>query len=105
MPEARLEDNGSGLAPASEGWFVVNVRDAEWQTSRGGEKRSCGSGGAFEADANWAAELGFNVNGLEPGEPNGLYHAESHHEAVLVLAGGGPPLVDGGGGPLRPWEH
>ena len=28
VPEARLEDSGSGLAPTSEGWFVVNVRDA-----------------------------------------------------------------------------
>jgi len=27
--EARLEDAGSGLAPVTEGWFVVNVRDAE----------------------------------------------------------------------------
>ena len=23
MPEARLEDSGSGLVPAGEGWFVV----------------------------------------------------------------------------------
>lgn len=30
MPEARLEDNRSGLAPAGDGWFVVNVRDAQW---------------------------------------------------------------------------
>ena len=30
MPEAQLEDSGSGLAPVTEGWFVVNVRDAEW---------------------------------------------------------------------------
>ena len=30
MPEAQLEDFGSGLAPVTEGWFVVNVRDAEW---------------------------------------------------------------------------
>ena len=28
--EADLEDAGSGLAPVTEGWFVVNVRDAEW---------------------------------------------------------------------------
>ena len=28
--EARLEDSGSGLTPVTEGWFVVNVRDAEW---------------------------------------------------------------------------
>ena len=31
--EARLEDVGSGLAPVSEGWFVVNVRDAAWLTN------------------------------------------------------------------------
>src|SRR5205814_10093286 len=28
--EAQLEDSGSGLAPVTHGWFVVNVRDAEW---------------------------------------------------------------------------
>jgi uncharacterized cupin superfamily protein len=105
MPEARLEDSGVGLAPASDGWFVVNVRDAEWQTSRGGEKRSCGSECAFEADANWSAELGFNVNVLEPGEPNGLYHAESHDEAFLVLAGECTLLVDGEERRLRQWDY
>ena len=30
--EARLEDYGSGLAPGTEGWFVVNTRDAAWLT-------------------------------------------------------------------------
>ena len=25
MPEAQLKDSGSGLASATEGWFVVNV--------------------------------------------------------------------------------
>ena len=30
MPEAQLDDVGSGLTPVTEGWFVVNVRDAEW---------------------------------------------------------------------------
>jgi hypothetical protein len=33
-PQARLEDSGSSLAPAGDGWFVVNVRDAEWRTSK-----------------------------------------------------------------------
>ena len=33
MREARLEDAGSGLAPVTEGWFVVNVRDVEWFSS------------------------------------------------------------------------
>jgi hypothetical protein len=43
VPEARLEDNGSGLAPVDDGWFVVNVRDAQWLTSEGGEKQASGS--------------------------------------------------------------
>ena len=28
--EARLEPTDGGLAPATDGWFVVNVRDALW---------------------------------------------------------------------------
>ena len=32
VPEATLDDLGSGLQPSSEGWFVVNVRDAAWIT-------------------------------------------------------------------------
>ena len=28
--EARLEQIGNGLAPVTEGWFVVNARDAAW---------------------------------------------------------------------------
>ena len=32
VPEARLEQRESGLAPATEGWFVVNVRDTRWDT-------------------------------------------------------------------------
>jgi hypothetical protein len=35
VPEARLEDFGSGLTPVTQGWFVVNVRDAEWWFSEG----------------------------------------------------------------------
>ena len=30
--EAQLEALDSGLAPRDEGWFVVNARDAAWQT-------------------------------------------------------------------------
>lgn len=33
MTEAQLEDSGSGLAPSSEAWFDLNVRDAGWLTS------------------------------------------------------------------------
>jgi uncharacterized cupin superfamily protein len=105
VPEARLEDSGLGLAPASEGWFVVNVRDAEWWTSGGGEKRPSGSECAFESEANSSAELGVNVNVLEPGEPNGLYHSESTDEAFLVLAGECTLLVEGEERRLRQWDY
>jgi hypothetical protein len=31
--EARLEQLDAGLTPLTEGWFVVNVRDAAWVTN------------------------------------------------------------------------
>src|SRR5436309_3898084 len=33
IEEARLEETEGGLAPATEGWFVVNVRDGRWVTN------------------------------------------------------------------------
>ena len=33
VAEAHLEAVESGLTPASDGWFVVNVRDAAWLTN------------------------------------------------------------------------
>jgi uncharacterized cupin superfamily protein len=99
VPEARLEDFGSGLAPASDGWFVVNVRDAEWWTSK-----KFGSGCGFESEASEFTQLGFNLSVLEPGQPNCLYHSESQQEAFLVLSGGCRVLVEGEERLLRPWD-
>ena len=101
MPEARLEDSdsGSGLAPATEGWFVVNVRDTAWITSDG-----TGSACVFESDNNLFAQVGINISVLGPGEPNCLYHSESQQEAFLVLSGECKLLVDGEERLLRPWD-
>jgi uncharacterized cupin superfamily protein len=100
VPEARLEDSGSGLAPASEGWFVVNVRDAEWRMSQ-----TFGSGCGFESEEVWFPQLGFNVSVLEPGQPNCLYHSElNQQEAFLVLSGECRLLVEGEERMLRPWD-
>jgi len=33
VDEARLEEVGSGLAPVSRGWFVVNAGEAAWVRS------------------------------------------------------------------------
>ena len=99
MPEARLNDSGSGLAPAEDGWFVVNVRDAEWWTTE-----TFGSGAGFEAEGRAFTDLGINLNVLSPGEPNCLYHSESQQEAFLVLFGECRLLVDGVERTLRAWD-
>ncbi len=104
MPEAHLADSGSGLAPAGDGWFVVNVRDAQWLTSESGEKQPSGSECAFESQEFWFRQLGIRLHVLEPGEPNGLYHSESEQEAFLVLFGECRLLVEGEERLLRPWD-
>ena len=102
MSEARLENSGSGLTPVSEGWFVVNVRDAEWFFAE-----SRGARCAFENEYGDRPvefpELGFNVTVFEPGQSS-IYHAESNQEAFLVLAGECRLLVQGDERRLGPWD-
>ena len=97
--EARLEETSSGLVPASDGWFVVNVRDTQWLNSA-----TFGSGCVFENRERPFPEFGINLAVLQPGEPNCLYHAESQQEDFLVLAGECRLLVNGEERPLRPWD-
>ncbi len=108
--EARLEDVGSGLAPVSGGWFVVNARDAAWL-----ENDAFGARCVFEADrrvlrerpdldAQRFAETGFSLAVLAPGRPNGLYHAESAQEDFFVVAGECLLIVAGEERPLRAWD-
>ncbi len=104
IPEAPLKDKGSGLAPVGEGWFVVNVRDAQWLTSERGDKKPSGSECAFESGDIWFREYGFRIHVLAPGEPNGLYHRESAQEDFLVLSGECLLLVEGEERRLRAWD-
>jgi uncharacterized cupin superfamily protein len=104
MSEAPLKDSGSGLAPAGDGWFVVNVRDAEWLTSENGELQPSGSECGFESREFWFRQLGFRLHVLPPGQPNGLYHSEAAQEAFLVLAGECTLLVEGEERTLRQWD-
>ena len=102
VPEARIDDAGSGLTPVTDGWFVVNVRDAEWWFAE-----SRGARCAFENEyGNPAVEfdqLGINVTVLEPGQTV-LYHAEANQEAFLVLSGECVLLVEGEERRLRAWD-
>jgi uncharacterized cupin superfamily protein len=99
VPEAPLVENRGGLVPESDGWFVVNVRDAEWGT---GEK--FGSGCRFESPEHEFPQLGINLRVVEPGQPACLYHRESNQEDFLVLFGECVLLIEGEERPLRTWD-
>jgi uncharacterized cupin superfamily protein len=100
--EARLEDIGSGLTPITQGWFVVNVRDAEWWFA---ETR--GARCAFENEYGDSpvefVQLGINITVLEPGQTV-LYHAESNQEGFLVLSGECTLVVEDEERHLRPGD-
>ena len=102
MPEARLEDSGSGLTPVSEGWFVVNARDAEWWFTEGRGAR-CAFENEYGSSPVEFPQLGINLTVLEPGQ-TGLYHAEENQEAFLVLSGECALLVENEERRLRPWD-
>jgi uncharacterized cupin superfamily protein len=99
VPEAELEQTETGLVPASEGWFVVNVRDAAWLTSD-----VFGASCMFESPTAEFAELGVRICTLLPGQPNGLYHGEDTQEDFLVLAGECLLLVEGEERRLSAWD-
>jgi uncharacterized cupin superfamily protein len=110
VTEARLEKVDSGLAPVTEGWFVVNVREAAWLTNE-----AFGARCVFEADGpvlrrrpdldvRRFADLGFTLAVVSPGQPSGMYHAESAQEDFLVLAGECVLLVEGEERLLHAWD-
>src|SRR3954465_7013974 len=105
MEQAKFEDRGGGLARMSEGWFVVNVADAEWLTSEtSGPKQPSGAECSFETRHVSFPQIGVRLHVLEPGESNGLYHRESEQEDFLVLSGECRLLVEGEERLLRAWD-
>lgn len=80
--EARLAPQPHGLLPVGDGWFTVNVRDAAWYRNE-----RFGASCIFEHHATGFPEVGIRLRILEPGQPNGLYHAEMDQEDFLVLSG------------------
>ena len=109
-PQARLEDVGSGLAPVSPGWFVVNVRDAAWVTNE-----AFGARCLFEADVPALRErpdleplrfkhLGIKLAVFDPDQPSGLYHADSAEEDFLVLQGECVARIESEERVLRQWD-
>ena len=100
MPEAPLKATEHGLVPDGEGWFVVNATEAPWGTASG-----FGRDVAFEASREHEfPEYGINIQVIEPGVPNCLYHEENAQESFLVLSGECLLLVEGEERPLRQWD-
>lgn len=100
MAEAKLEQREGGLAPAGEGWFVVNVSDGAWVTSP-----SFDSECVFEGHRGLFKDVGIALAVLAPGRPNGLYHREVHNqEDFLVLSGECLLLIEGEERALKAWD-
>ena len=98
IPEASLVDDGHGLVPRGEGWFVVNTRKARWWHAP-----TRGAMCFYEGDVGFS-QLGINVSVLEPGQVMSLYHWEADQEDFLVVSGDALLLVEGGERPLRAWD-
>jgi uncharacterized cupin superfamily protein len=98
VPQAQTEKTEHGLAPKSEGWFVLNARDAQWRTAEGR-----GAVCDFEGDFEFA-QLGVNPFVLGPGDPMSMYHWEADQEDFLVVSGEALLIVEGEERKLRAWD-
>jgi uncharacterized cupin superfamily protein len=96
--EAELKPTDGGLVPEGGGWFVLNARDARWWNHD-----TFGSSVVFEGDARFP-QFGMNIQVIEPGQPNCMYHGENAQEDFLVLSGECLLLIDGEERPLKQWD-
>ncbi len=95
--EARLESTQHGSAPATDGWFVLNAREARWMDG------VFGAYTRFEGEPRFPS-LGINVGVLQPGQPSSIYHRENEQEDFLVLSGECLLLVEGQERRLQAWD-
>jgi uncharacterized cupin superfamily protein len=99
VPEARLERYETGLAPGTEGWFVLNAKDGTWYTSP-----QMGSVWELESPHVGFDQLGIRLVTLTPGQSHGFYHRETAQEDFLVLFGEVLLLVEGEERTLKAWD-
>jgi uncharacterized cupin superfamily protein len=96
--EAELESTEHGLAPAGDGWFVLNARDARWF-----DRGPRGAVMPFDGEPEFP-QVGVNLFALAPGNPMSMYHWEADQEDFLVLAGEAILIVEGVERPLKAWD-
>ena len=110
VTEAQLEPVASGLAPVTPGWFIVNTADAAWCNNE-----SYGGVCIFESDEfvlrgrpdlteYEKPDAGFTIRVVPPGQPSGLYHAESVQEDFLILMGECVLIIEDQERHLRAWD-
>jgi uncharacterized cupin superfamily protein len=102
IPEAKLKQTKHGLVPKGQGWFVLNMRDAEWRHADGRGAVSV-VGDDFEGWRNFE-QVGVNPFVLAPGEPMSLYHWEGDQEDFLVVSGEAVLIVEGEERQLSVWD-
>jgi uncharacterized cupin superfamily protein len=100
MREASVVQTGAGRRVEGEGWFVLNVAEAAWQTTERG-----GTWSLLEPDAAPFGQFGIGVHVLPPGETPGFYHWESDQEGFLVLSGECVAVVEGEERRMRQWDY
>ena len=98
VSEAKLETLPEGLGAEGPGWFVLNARDARWWRRDG-----LGRWADLEGDGDFP-QLGMRVAVLEPGEPSGMYHAETGQEDFLVVSGECVLVIESEERRLKAWD-
>lgn len=81
-----------------DGWYVVNVKDANWHRSD-----AFGDYVNFETQGSFP-DVGMNLQILYPGKPNCRYHRENTQENFLVISGRCKMLVNDEERELGPWD-
>lgn len=99
MQEAQVQQHDHGLLPRGEGWYVINVGEAQWRSNP-----AFGEWFNFEGDRRFEG-FGLNVHILQPGQPACMYHRENAQEGFLVLSGECLAVVEGQERRLGPWDY
>jgi uncharacterized cupin superfamily protein len=102
VPESELEQTEHGLVPKAGGWYVLNMRDAEWRHADG-RGAVCVVADDFEGWRKFE-QLGVNPFVLRPGEPMSMYHWEADQEDFLLVSGEAVLIVEGEERQLRTWD-
>jgi uncharacterized cupin superfamily protein len=103
VPESRLEKTEHGLVPAGSGWYILNMRDAEWRHAAG-RGAVCVVADDFEGRRRDSDQFGVNPFVLRPGEAMSMYHWEADQEGFLVVSGEAVLIIEGGERRLHAWD-